>query len=136
MYGSYTTIQDKPALRFERRLSHPIDVVWRAITEPDELEHWFPSKVQVDLREGGRMTFTFENYTLRGRVRDALHRATRHPRQGGPRRGGLARLLAPAPAVARRRRRTRGHRVNGEWRELYEEYQRRGAPADAEIPET
>ena len=37
MSGSYATIQDQPALRFERRLAHPIDVVWRAITEPDEL---------------------------------------------------------------------------------------------------
>jgi len=29
-------------LRFERRLHHPPDRVWRAITEPDGLRAWFP----------------------------------------------------------------------------------------------
>src|SRR5579859_2665330 len=48
MYGAYDTIENRPALRFERRLSHPVEVVWQAITQPDELEHWFPSRVEVD----------------------------------------------------------------------------------------
>ena len=65
MYGAYETIENRPALRFERRLSHPIEVVWRAITEPDELEHWFPCKVKLDgLRDGAAMTFTFEEMPL------------------------------------------------------------------------
>jgi uncharacterized protein YndB with AHSA1/START domain len=65
MYGAYDTIDNRPALRFERRLSHPADVVWRAITEPNELEHWFPSKVKLDdLREGAEMTFEFEQMPL------------------------------------------------------------------------
>jgi uncharacterized protein YndB with AHSA1/START domain len=65
MYGAYDTIDDRPALRFERRLSHPVDVVWRAITETDQLEHWFPSKVEVeDLGEGATMTFRFEDMPL------------------------------------------------------------------------
>ena len=34
MYGSYDTIEDTPTLSFERRLSHPVDRVWRALTEP------------------------------------------------------------------------------------------------------
>src|SRR5436305_13572522 len=64
-YGTYDTIDGRPALRFERRLSHPVDVVWRAITESDELEHWFPSKVKVeDLRAGAEMTFEFEDMPL------------------------------------------------------------------------
>lgn len=75
MYGTYQTIENRPALRFERRLSHPVDVVWRAITESDQLEEWFPSRVEVDeLRTGAEMTFRFENMpidapsTLTGRV--------------------------------------------------------------------
>jgi len=65
MYGAYDTIENRPALRFERRLAHPIDVVWRAITESDELEHWFPSKIDVDtLRPGAEMTFRFEEMPL------------------------------------------------------------------------
>jgi uncharacterized protein YndB with AHSA1/START domain len=65
MYGAYDTIENRPALRFERRLSHPVEVVWRAITESDELEQWFPSRVEVDeLRPGAEMTFRFENMPL------------------------------------------------------------------------
>jgi uncharacterized protein YndB with AHSA1/START domain len=77
MHGTYETIENQPALRFERRLSHPIDVVWRAITEADELAEWFPSKVKVEeLRAGAEMRFEFENMpldaptTMTGRVTD------------------------------------------------------------------
>jgi uncharacterized protein YndB with AHSA1/START domain len=59
MHGTYEEVEGRPALRFERRFHHPAEKVWRAITEPDELAHWFPAKVDVDLRVGGRMTFTF-----------------------------------------------------------------------------
>jgi uncharacterized protein YndB with AHSA1/START domain len=65
MYGSYATIEDKPTLSFERRLSHPVERVWRAITEPGELAHWFPSKMAVaELGPGAEITFTFEDMPL------------------------------------------------------------------------
>jgi uncharacterized protein YndB with AHSA1/START domain len=57
-HGSYTTVGGRPAVRFERRLSHPIDAVWRAVTEPEELAHWFPAAVELELRLGGRIHFT------------------------------------------------------------------------------
>ena len=60
-YGSYATVDDRPALRFERRLRHSVDAVWRAVTEPAELAHWFPAEVEVDLRVGGRMRFAFSD---------------------------------------------------------------------------
>jgi uncharacterized protein YndB with AHSA1/START domain len=67
MYGAYDTIENRPALRFERRLSHPVEAVWRAITTSDELVHWFPSRVQVDeLRPGAEMTFRFDDMPLEG----------------------------------------------------------------------
>lgn len=67
MYGAYDTIDDRPALRFERRLAHPVEVVWRAITESEELEHWFPSRVEVDeLKPGAELTFRFEEMPLEG----------------------------------------------------------------------
>jgi uncharacterized protein YndB with AHSA1/START domain len=76
-YGTYETRGDRPTLRFERRLSHPVDVVWRAITESGELEHWFPSRVVVDqLRPGAELRFEFEHMpidaptTMTGRVTD------------------------------------------------------------------
>ena len=71
MYGTYETIEGRPAVRFERRYPHPVDRVWRAVTEPAELAHWFPTTVEVDLREGGAMSFTFpdaEMEPMRGTV--------------------------------------------------------------------
>jgi uncharacterized protein YndB with AHSA1/START domain len=59
MTGTYITVDDRPALVFERRLSHPVDAVWRAITEPGELAAWFPNTVEGDLRVGGQIRFTF-----------------------------------------------------------------------------
>jgi uncharacterized protein YndB with AHSA1/START domain len=64
MHASYQTIEDRPALRFERHLAHPVDSVWRAITESEELGHWFPCKVDLDLRPGGAMRFTFPEASL------------------------------------------------------------------------
>ena len=59
MYGTYEEIAGKPAVRFERRYRHPVDRVWRAVTEPEQLAQWFPNTVEVDLREGGHMRFEF-----------------------------------------------------------------------------
>ena len=76
-YASSARIEDTAMLSFERRLSHPVDRVWRAITDPDELQHWFPSKVVVDeLAIGAEMRFEFEEMpleapsTMTGRVTD------------------------------------------------------------------
>jgi uncharacterized protein YndB with AHSA1/START domain len=61
MHGTYEEIENRPALRFERRIAHPIEDVWRAVTEPHELAHWFPAAVTYrdGLRTGGRLRFTF-----------------------------------------------------------------------------
>ncbi|TWP46505.1 hypothetical protein FKR81_35675 [Lentzea tibetensis] len=56
MDAELLTVDGKPVLRFERRLAHPPAKVWRAITDPGELKHWFPAAVSI---EGTRMTFTF-----------------------------------------------------------------------------
>ena len=64
MHGTYETVGGSAALRFERRLAHPIDAVWSAITEPAELARWFPTTVAVELRAGAPMTFTFPEREL------------------------------------------------------------------------
>jgi len=65
MHGTYSdNVERRAALRFERRLAHPVDRVWRAVTDPAELAHWFPSAVEVDLREGSRMSFAFPDEGL------------------------------------------------------------------------
>jgi uncharacterized protein YndB with AHSA1/START domain len=50
------------ALRFERRLRHPPEKVWRAITEPGELRAWFVrildyDRLRFDLAPGAELLF-------------------------------------------------------------------------------
>jgi uncharacterized protein YndB with AHSA1/START domain len=37
------TLDDGPVLRLERRFLQPPERVWRALTDPGDLAHWFPS---------------------------------------------------------------------------------------------
>lgn len=48
-------------LRFERRLAHPAERVWTALTDRAELAHWFPADIEADLRPGGKMRFVFRD---------------------------------------------------------------------------
>ncbi|MEW2398789.1 SRPBCC family protein [Streptomyces sp. NPDC046862] len=57
--GTYLTLDDgRPAVRFSRVYDHPVDRVWRFVTDPDELAHWFPSRAEIELRPGGTVTFS------------------------------------------------------------------------------
>ena len=71
MTGTWEIVDGRPAVRFERRLPHPVERVWRAVTEPEELAAWFPCQVRADLRPGGAMAFDFgPDLRLEGRVTD------------------------------------------------------------------
>ena len=50
-------------LRIEREIliEAPAEVVWRTITEPDQIEQWFADQVQLDLRPGGAGTLVFQD---------------------------------------------------------------------------
>jgi uncharacterized protein YndB with AHSA1/START domain len=50
----------RAVIRFERHLSHPVDVVWRALTTPGEMVRWW-GEGSVDLVEGGRFDVTWLN---------------------------------------------------------------------------
>lgn len=47
------------AVRLERRLAHPPDRVWRAVSDPAQLSEWFPARVHLELRVGAPVQFTF-----------------------------------------------------------------------------
>lgn len=51
----------------ELLLSAPVSEVWAALTRPDRLSAWFGARARLDLRLGGRATFTWPD----GAVRDA-----------------------------------------------------------------
>ncbi|MEU3982057.1 SRPBCC family protein [Streptomyces sp. NPDC026672] len=57
--GTFLTSDDgRPAVRFERVWDHPLDRVWHLVTDPDELAHWFPSRVELEPRPGGTVRFS------------------------------------------------------------------------------
>jgi uncharacterized protein YndB with AHSA1/START domain len=39
----------------------PIEVVWRTVTQPDQIPQWFANRVELDLTPGGAGLLTFEN---------------------------------------------------------------------------
>ena len=58
MLGTLHTRSDgRYELRFERRLTHPVAKVWRALTDPEHLRPWFPATVDLDLTPGAKLRF-------------------------------------------------------------------------------
>ena len=61
-YGSVDSLEDgRWRLRFTRTLRHPVERVWRAITEPEHLAAWFPCTVDGERRPGAELCFEFPN---------------------------------------------------------------------------
>jgi uncharacterized protein YndB with AHSA1/START domain len=59
--GTIEQTGDKHVLRYERRLAHPVERVWAAITEPDELRGWLAAAEELELREGGAISLRWLN---------------------------------------------------------------------------
>jgi uncharacterized protein YndB with AHSA1/START domain len=48
MYGTLERTPDGARLRFVRKLAHPPEKVWRALTSAEHLAAWFPQTIVVD----------------------------------------------------------------------------------------
>lgn len=57
--GTLSVVAGRSVLRFERRYPHPVEKVWRAITEPAHLTRWFPADMKMELRLGAKIHFLF-----------------------------------------------------------------------------
>ena len=55
--GALTRQGDRWTLRFTRRLAHPREKVWRAVTEPEHLAVWFPHEIVGERRAGAPLRF-------------------------------------------------------------------------------
>jgi uncharacterized protein YndB with AHSA1/START domain len=53
--GRLEMVDGRCVLRFERRLPHPVEKVWRAITEPEHLARWYPMSRELEPRVGGKV---------------------------------------------------------------------------------
>jgi uncharacterized protein YndB with AHSA1/START domain len=60
-YGRLQAEDDAWQLVFTRRLPHPPEKVWRAITEAEHVSAWFPADIVGDRRAGAPLTFGFRN---------------------------------------------------------------------------
>lgn len=156
-------------LTFIRRLGKPPAAVWSALTEKDQLDHWFPSPLSASIGPGEELTFNFPGHDfgpLGGTVSEFdpprllvfswgpdLLRFELEPAAGGGTVLTFTVNLESSDKAARdgagwhqcldRLVRQIGSgdgtaptmEMTPEWREYYEEYQRRGLPAIAELPE-
>lgn len=168
MYASYDSIENRPTLRFERRIAHPVEAVWSAISEPAELARWFPTTVSGEMRAQGRLTFTFEEHELPPMAGDVTefepHRVLAFgwgedhlrfeltPADGGAQTDLRFTVLLGSEDKAARdgagwhvtldalevalggADEGRLEAVKDGWRQHYDEYERRGFPATAPIP--
>jgi len=65
MHGTLEQLDDgRWQLRFTRKLPHPPEKVWRAITEPEHLEHWFPTMIEGERAVGAPLRFAFRSGKL------------------------------------------------------------------------
>ena len=56
--GTITIEEKYGTLKYERRLSHPREIVWKAITDPKEISGWMSNyKGVVDGYTGGAIDF-------------------------------------------------------------------------------
>ena len=49
--------EDRWRLRFTRELRHPAEKVWRALTEPEHLQAWFPDTLVGRIEPGAKLEF-------------------------------------------------------------------------------
>ncbi len=60
MFGRLEMSDDgRPRIRFERTFPHPVEKVWRAVTEPEQLAQWFPTTVEGERTVGAALRFDF-----------------------------------------------------------------------------
>jgi uncharacterized protein YndB with AHSA1/START domain len=98
MNGTLRRVGDKYELRFERRLRHPPEKVWRAITDNAELRHWFPATMTGGHAPGDALRF--EMLADAWSAADAEIRAMVEQQQGeidpdGPHTRGTMRIWDP-----------------------------------------
>lgn len=58
-YGELEQVNGRWHLRFERRLGHPPERVWQALTDEEDLAAWFPTTVEGDLKADAPLRFAF-----------------------------------------------------------------------------
>lgn len=61
MHATLERLDGQARLRFTRRLEHPPEAVWPALTEADDLAAWFPADIEGGWEPGAQRRFTFRD---------------------------------------------------------------------------
>ena len=67
-YGVLEPAGTRWRLRYTRHLKHAPDKVWRALTEPEHLQAWFPQKIVGGWAVGATLKFVSDNGDFEGKV--------------------------------------------------------------------
>jgi uncharacterized protein YndB with AHSA1/START domain len=59
--GTIEEAEGMHVLRYERHLAHPVERVWAALTEPDQLARWLAAADELELVDGGRIALRWLN---------------------------------------------------------------------------
>jgi uncharacterized protein YndB with AHSA1/START domain len=59
--GTVEKVDGRHVIRFERPLAHPVDKVWAALTEPEQLAGWLAAADELELQQGGRVELRWLN---------------------------------------------------------------------------
>jgi len=73
---------DRWTIEFIRTYPHPIERVWKAVTDPVEIGAWFFGPVEIDLRAGGDYSLGAPKIDFKGTVLAVV--PPRMVRYGGP----------------------------------------------------
>ena len=63
-YGELDRSDGRATVRFTRRLPHAPAKVWRALTEPEHLEAWFPTTIDGQRAAGAKLSFAFRDLDM------------------------------------------------------------------------
>jgi uncharacterized protein YndB with AHSA1/START domain len=59
------TAGSRPVLRFERHLPGSVETIWQAVTDPDEMRAWFPTRIEIDeWKVGAVLTHYFDEHDI------------------------------------------------------------------------
>jgi uncharacterized protein YndB with AHSA1/START domain len=70
MDGTIRSVDGGYELRFERRLTHPVEVVWEALVDPEQRAAWFFAGT-LEPHIGGRVDLTDSEHGIVGTVTEA-----------------------------------------------------------------
>src|ERR1051326_5602555 len=73
--GTVETRDGAHILRFVRHFHHPIEEVWAALTEPEQLVAWL-AEAEIEPRQGGSVQLRWLNTDERGNSANAVMHAT------------------------------------------------------------